>query len=101
MKKSVLLVLLSSVLALGALGASANQQGHGEMFKAADTNNDGKVSYEEFKAQHEKRMDAMFKKLDTNGDGVIDQAERTAAREKMREHRKNCMKKMDDASPAK
>jgi Ca2+-binding EF-hand superfamily protein len=98
MKKSVLLVLLSSVLALGALSASAN---HGEMFKTADTNNDGKISYDEFKTQHEKRMDEMFKKMDTNGDGVIDQAERSAAREKMHEHRKNCMKKMDDASPAK
>lgn len=104
MKKSILFVLLSSVLALGTVTAFANHgdgKGHGAMFKEADTNNDGKITYDEFKVQHEKRMGEMFKKLDANADGAIDEAERTAAHEKMREHRKNCMKKMDGNVPAK
>ena len=96
--------MLSSVLALGAVTAFANHgdgKGHGAMIKEADTNNDGKVTYDEFKVQHEKRMGEMFKKLDANADGAIDEAERTAAHEKMREHHKNCMKKMDGSAPAK
>jgi hypothetical protein len=39
--------------------------------------------------------------LDANGDGFVDQAERKTAHEKMREHRKNCMKKMDGDTPTK
>jgi Ca2+-binding EF-hand superfamily protein len=104
MKKSVLFVLLSSVIAFGAVSAYAEHgegKDRGAMFKEADTNNDGKLSYDEFKTQHDKRMDQMFKKLDANGDGFVDQAERKAAHEKMREHRKNCMKKMDDDTPTK
>lgn len=104
MKKSVLLVLLSSVVAFGAVSAYAEYgQGNdrGAMFKEADTNNDGKLSYDEFKAQHDKRMDLMFKKMDANGDGFVDMAEKKAARDKMREHRKNCMKKMDGDTPTK
>jgi Ca2+-binding EF-hand superfamily protein len=104
MKKSVLMLLLSSVMALGAFSAYAEHgegKDRGAMFKEADTNQDGKLSYDEFKAQHEKRMDAMFKKLDTNGDGFVDQAERNAMHEKMREHRKNCKMNMDKQAPAK
>lgn len=51
----------------------------------ADTNKDGKISRDEFRAAHEKRSDAMFKRMDTNGDGAIDQDEKKAAGEKMHE----------------
>jgi len=53
----------------------------------ADTNQDGKVSYEEFKASHEKRQEAQFKRMDSNGDGFIDEAERKQMHEKMRDMR--------------
>ena len=74
---------------------------HQDMFKEADTNNDGKVSYEEFKIQHEKHMEEMFKMLDTNGDGFIDETEKKAGHDKMREKFKEMRKnhKNDDASP--
>jgi Ca2+-binding EF-hand superfamily protein len=106
MKKSILCVLLSSAVALFSMGAQANHhegKAHGDMFKEADTNADGKVSLEEFKVQHEKRMNEMFKKLDTNSDGFIDEAEKKAGHDKMRamrkEHGKNHHEKMDNTPP--
>lgn len=62
-----------------------NKEAH---FREADTNNDGKISFDEFKVQHEKHMSERFKKVDANGDGYIDEAERKAAHEKMRALRK-------------
>lgn len=53
----------------------------------ADTNQDGKISYDEFRASHEKRMEATFKRMDANGDGFIDEAEKQKMHEKMREMR--------------
>jgi len=53
----------------------------------ADTNKDGKISRDEFRAAQEKRSDEMFKRMDTNGDGVIDQDEKKAMGDKMRERR--------------
>ena len=60
---------------------------------SADTNNDGKVSYEEFKALRLKHMEEHFKRRDVNGDGFIDQAEKKAARENRKAHRKECKRK--------
>jgi Ca2+-binding EF-hand superfamily protein len=37
-----------------------------------DTDGDGKVSYEEYRASKEKAHERQFKKMDTNGDGFID-----------------------------
>lgn len=59
----------------------------------ADTNHDGKISHDEFRAAREKRSEEHFKRMDTNGDGFIDKAEMQAAFEKMREHRKEWREK--------
>ncbi len=104
MKLKIFLIATAFLSLVGTGFAYAEHEGkkHGNMFKEADTNNDAKVSHDEFKVQHEKRMEEMFKKLDANGDGFIDEAEQKAGpdkmREKMKEHRKN---KIDDsAAPA-
>jgi len=102
--KSSLIALLA-ISTLGAGVAYAEHDGgreHGDMFKEADTNNDGKVSHDEFKAQHDKHMEEMFKKLDSNGDGFIDEAEKKAGRDNMREKFKEMRKNRkggDDMPP--
>ena len=104
MKKSMSYLLLSSVLAFGPVAAYANHHEGAETEKMemkADVNNDGKVSYEEFKAAREKHMEEHFKRRDTNSDGFIDAAEKKAAREGMMKHHKECKRKMDDNTPAK
>ena len=47
-----------------------------------DVNNDGRVSFDEYKAAHEERMHTRFKRRDVNGDGFIDLAEKQVAKEK-------------------
>jgi Ca2+-binding EF-hand superfamily protein len=49
-----------------------------------DTDEDGKLSYEEYKASKEKAQERQFKKMDTNGDGYIDAAEKQAQKDKMK-----------------
>lgn len=81
-----IVLLFSSLTSIvQAEEASKDKQAH---FKEVDTNNDGKISFEEFKLQHEKHMSERFKKIDTNSDGFIDEAERKSAHEKMRAWRK-------------
>jgi Ca2+-binding EF-hand superfamily protein len=53
-------------------------------FVKADANQDGKVTYEEYRAASEKRIEAQFSRMDLNGDGFIDEAERQALKEKMK-----------------
>jgi Ca2+-binding EF-hand superfamily protein len=98
MKKIVLLGLLSSMLAFGALSAYADHNGkESEVHEMeADANKDGKVSYDEFKAAREKNMEEHFKRRDTNGDGFIDANERAAAKEKWKAMKgDHCHKKHD------
>ena len=53
-----------------------------------DTNQDGRISFDEFRAAGEKRMKKHFERMDANGDGFIDQAEKQAMHEKWGEKRK-------------
>lgn len=67
----------------GAPGSSASPEAINAMaarrFAQLDTNGDGVVDREEFRAQAARRFDM----IDTNKDGVIDAAERQAARAAM------------------
>jgi len=104
MHKSMSYLLLSTVLTFGTLAAYANHHEGAESEAKemkADVNNDGKISYEEFKAAREKYMEQHFNRMDTNGDGFIDAAEKQVARENMKKHHKACNRKMDQNAPAK
>ena len=48
----------------------------------ADTNKDGKVSFDEYKSAHEKSLLERFKLKDTNKDGYIDLEEKVVDKEK-------------------
>jgi hypothetical protein len=51
----------------------------------ADTNKDGKVSFEEFEAAHKAALIERFKSRDINNDGFIDLEEKQVAQEKKKE----------------
>lgn len=87
---------LAAGLIFGAVSAYADTHGSTETEKhemKADVNNDGKVSFEEFKNARMKHMEEHFKRRDANGDGYIDAAEKKAAREKRKAHKKGCKRK--------
>lgn len=79
--------LITLALAFSSQSWAEHQPDHGPEkhdLGAADTNQDGNISLDEFKAAHAKRLETVFKRLDSNSDGVIDQSERSAAKEKMK-----------------
>ena len=43
--------------------------------KSADTNNDGKLTYDEYKLHNENRAKMQFEHMDANKDGTLDEAE--------------------------
>lgn len=85
MAASAALLLALQGTAWAMDGGPGSDREHHEMMEQADTNHDGKVSFDEFKAFHDKRMQEHFKKMDTNGDGFIDKDEMRKNREMMRE----------------
>lgn len=94
--KKLLSYLLLSVFGFGAMAAYADNHKGSETEQhemKADVNNDGKVSYEEFKNLRMKHMDAHFKRRDTNGDGFIDAEEKKAARANKKAKRHDKKKK--------
>lgn len=98
LNKLAIMTGMLCVLASGAVYAEEDEGGHrGPLmdFTKADTNADGKISYDEFKAAHEKRLQAQFKRLDKNGDGFIDQVEKEAASKRFGDLRE----KMQDKAP--
>lgn len=79
--------IAATVAAFGLTAAQAEdrpdrpQNGRGkgrffeEKFQEADANNDGKITFSEFKTSHEKRMKERFDKADSDSDGAIDKDE--------------------------
>jgi EF hand len=72
------IVVITACLLLAAPFASAKEK------MTLDTDDDGQVSYEEYKASKEKGHARQFKKMDSNGDGYIDAAEKQAQKDKMK-----------------
>jgi hypothetical protein len=53
------------------------RQGQGRMrFRAMDTDQNGEVSYEEFKTHFEQKLAERFERMDRNGDGVLSPEDR-------------------------
>lgn len=84
MKHTLLVTSLTvSLVILAANAFAEHHEGEHESEKnemQADTNHDGKVSFEEFKAARMKHMEAQFKRRDLNHDGFIDAEERGEVR---------------------
>ncbi|KAF7243432.1 Calcium-binding mitochondrial carrier protein SCaMC-1 [Varanus komodoensis] len=67
---------------LRALGLPLGDDAEKKIFKAGDTNQDGRLDFEEFThylKDHEKKMKLAFKSLDKNNDGIIDASEIVAS----------------------
>ena len=81
-----------AVLGLGSVHAAdavkSTEAQKAERGWKPDANQDGRISFEEFRAAGEKRMQKHFGRMDANGDGFIDQAEKQAMHEKWGEKRK-------------
>ena len=102
--KAAVLVSIAGLFGLGQAYAAENTDHMaGHPMENADTNHDGKISFEEFKAAHDQMLEKRFKRMDTNGDGYIDAQERQAMHDKMREmHKKHqeMMRQQTEKNPS-
>lgn len=80
MKQISLIALVALIITSANVYADMHET-ESDVMKA-DANNDGRVSFDEYKAAHEERMLTRFKRRDVNGDGFIDLAEKQVAKEK-------------------
>lgn len=90
--KSINVLGIAAIIATLGLGSAAVYANDGaasdkkpQRALKMDADQDGKISYDEFRAANEKMMEARFKKMDANGDGYIDQSEREAMRQQWKE----------------
>jgi len=88
-------ILLGAVLLLGTMSAhSQSAEGGARGFEAADANQDGVVTREEYRAAREKA----FSRIDRNGDGYLDDKDlpqRRMARRKAGERLKQLRTQFD------
>jgi len=88
MKKTTLLFLVTALFSVNMAFADGPPPGGPDGHRGPpnfDTNGDGKVTFEEFKAKHEAQLKEHFDRIDTNHDGVLDKAELEAFKSKMEE----------------
>jgi Ca2+-binding EF-hand superfamily protein len=80
MRQFIVMGLVAAMgLGIAGYASAADKEGKKaatpeEKFKKLDTNGDGKLSLDEFKAgaKDPAKAEAQFKKLDKNGDGFVD-----------------------------
>lgn len=90
MKKTPIAILALGFALVAGQASAQHPEGHkgpgkhpGHMFEKVDTNKDGIITKEEFRAQGDK----MFAGIDTNGDGKITKAESEAKHAEWKEKR--------------
>lgn len=94
MRKLTIALVAISALTAGLAFADDAQKSDRHMHELkADTNGDGVITHDEFKAQNDKMAEEHFKRMDTNGDGKIDPAEKKAFHERVMQHRKEWREK--------
>jgi hypothetical protein len=81
-------LVLSGLLVTFQAHAEAQDKGAAalrEIFKQVDSNGDGRISLDEYRAAALKKADAQFKAMDSNGDGMVSPQEFAAAIVKWKE----------------
>ncbi len=84
MKKCIFMLMLGLIMATSSLAIAAEKKGP---FAKMDTNNDGKISLDEYKNKNAERMEEAFKAADTNNDGALSKEEVKAMRSANKEKR--------------
>lgn len=79
--KQINLITLAMLAFIGSNAYAVDETIHDVM--KADQNNDGKVSFEEYKALHDAQMKERFYSKDLNQDGFVDPEEKQIAEEKL------------------
>jgi hypothetical protein len=82
--KRINLIALSFLIFIGNNVYAEVDETINDVMKA-DQNNDGKVSFEEYKALHDARMRERFNSKDINQDGFVDVEEKQIAKQKFEE----------------
>lgn len=77
--------LITLAILLAAVNVYAESIDTDSDVMKADTNKDGKVSFEEFEAAHKDALRMRFNSRDINNDGFIDLEEKQVAQEKKKE----------------
>jgi Ca2+-binding EF-hand superfamily protein len=96
----VLFVLGSIALSVQAQPLRQRAERRAQMaFERMDTNKDGKISLDEWKAAHpnDQNAEAQFKKLDANGDGFLTKEEFQAAAQQSKKMMQEKAKQQEEA----
>jgi len=98
MKFKLLAAIFSTLFVFNVTPAFAEHETSAEHKTKSDTNNDGKISYDEYRAAKEQRTERQFKRMDVNGDGFIDASEQKVAKDKMRALREKRKQKLQETT---